>query len=104
MSYRLLTRFLKGRAEVYGAGTLNDARVLVQEHPNADAIALGGSLGGNELDTLPFIREVRATGFRGPIITVSGVSFYQNEMVHVGCSHRSEKHRLAWLLIRLFNL
>jgi len=67
-----------------------------------DVIILDGCIPGDKVNTIEFIRRVRAQGFTKPIIAASSMPEYRMQMMDAGCSHEREKEYApelaSWLL------
>lgn len=67
-----------------------------------DVIILDGCIPGDQVNTIGFIRRVRAQGFTKPIIAASSMPQYRMRMLDAGCSHETEKEYApelaSWLL------
>ena len=83
------------------AGTIDEARMLLQIHPDTFIIAIDGCVPGDELNTLPLIREIVKSGFKGELIAISSDPWYRDEMRLAGCRHECKKSWLSKLVADL---
>lgn len=84
--------------ELFTATTLADAeRQFARIRP--DIVIVDGCVDGGELDTLPFIRAVRASGFTGMLIAASGLPRLRERMVEAGCTHKAAKEKVVQLIV-----
>ncbi len=82
--------------QVIGAISLKEAREAFALHPDVDLIFMDGCLPGEQLNTLPLVREFRKT-YAGPMIASSGRKSYRELLMKEGCSHQGSKSE-AWRL------
>jgi len=70
-----------------------------------DAIVFDGCLYGNDFDTPPLIKKVKAFGFAGPMIAGSSNPRLNIMLMAVGCTHDAGvKERVVGLLYDTLNL
>ncbi len=90
--------------ELIQAYDLLQADIFFSPHSQSiDVVAVDGCVEntGKKFDTEPFIRQVIASGFKGPIIAISGSEDVREDMLRMGCSHECEKHELKQKLAEL---
>lgn len=97
--YAGLTRL--GSVEVLRAYTIETARKILAAHSDIAIITLDGCVPGNELNTLPFIGEILASGFTGELIAASSDDAFRDEMMRAGCGRQSSKSRLLSQIVNL---
>jgi DNA-binding response OmpR family regulator len=89
--------------EALYAGTLKTAREIFNaERGNICVMIVDGYFPG-EGDVDPFVAEVRAAGWSGPIIAASIHSRVNARLLRAGCSHGAQKilaHDLAFTLMK----
>jgi hypothetical protein len=86
------------KRDLFQAYNLEQARKLFVVDPEAfDVVVVDGCVEnvGKTCDTEPFIQEVIASGFKGPIVATSGDEFVRQDMLKMGCTHECEKHELV---------
>lgn len=69
----------------------------------AAAVILDGCIPGNSLNTISFIKSVRADGFTRPVVASSSLREYRRQMLWAGCSHEAEKEQAAELVADLLS-
>lgn len=95
---------LNGNVEIISAKTISEAKQLFQENPNVDAIIMDACVPGEEINTLPLVREFRET-YSGLMIAISTDGDYQKQLVDAGCNDRCKNKRLlAEYLTELLHL
>lgn len=78
--------------EVVAATSLEELDTAFAAHRHQiAAVILDGCMPGDSLNTLGFIRTVRAKGFTKPIVAASSLREYRDAMVAAGCSHQAPK-------------
>lgn len=81
------------------------ASKYIEYRDDLAGIILDGCVPGTRLNTVPFIRDVKAdleTGlFKGFLIAASVDPNFRRQMVAAGCTHESEKLFAADLLLEL---
>ncbi|HLD06220.1 MAG TPA: hypothetical protein VJC16_01640 [Candidatus Nanoarchaeia archaeon] len=101
MWHEMYHRQLDGRIDLISARSAEEAkRVFNARHKKLAAIALGtcAAVQPTTLHLVPLFR----LKFNGPIIAVSTVPGYRQQLMQAGCSHEIDKVYLAQLLLHLF--
>lgn len=100
---RLFCIWLEDYFEVLSAFTIQEAEELVTKHPDIAAVAMDGCVPGDELNTAPLTKKIRA-GFSGPIIAISSVADYRLRLITAGCDYWCEKLELETILKKIFEV
>ena len=86
--------------ELISARTLKEAEAVTEDVSLYDLIFLDGSLGANaELDTLPILAKIKATGFNKPIIAIS--NSHNDKLVRAGADHGVSKDRIINEILKI---
>lgn len=96
---RALKRSLANDYVLLQSLTIEEARRLYQENADIALIVMDGCVPGDEINTLPLVREFRQN-FSGPIIANSGNPDYQQQLLAAGCSHLPENKMFVIKLIK----
>lgn len=96
-------RNLRGKFKVLEAVTVEEARQLFrQHHRHIAGVIMDGRLGGNELNTLDLIKEIRGAGWAGKMVAASTSGHYRKKMLEAGCNAESAKYELSKALPGIF--
>lgn len=75
------------------AFSLDEAEKLFGNHPDITIIVMDACVPGRSPNTHALVKSFRRY-FQGPMIAVSGVPRYQEELMDAGCSHMASKSEL----------
>ncbi len=88
----------EGRANILSAYTVSEAEMLFSEYGSSiDAIVMDACVPGDEPNTIELVREMRRT-FTGPMIAISGMQEYLDDLVKAGCNKVSSKSEVGKVL------
>jgi|SRR3989338_2547224 len=96
-------RELGNKVVLISALSIKEAEEHFTANPDIAAIVMDACVPGDEPTTLPLVRKFRET-FTGPMIAISSVGSYRQELIEAGCDHESEKADLPQKLIEVLGL
>lgn len=99
----IFTEDLEDKVTFLKAFTVDEAEELFTANPDINAAVVDACVPGHSPTTPPLVRKIRET-FTGPMIAVSSIDSYRDELVEAGCSHQCSKEELSKLLPRLLGL
>ncbi len=82
---------LAGLAEITWVNNLYDAEDVFFES-DFDLVVLDACVDEPQPDSLPLLKNIKESGFKGPIIAISTIDNYLWFMRKAGASHPVEKH------------
>lgn len=85
------------------ATSIPEADKMFDDNPDIELIALDGCVPGHQLNTLQLATKF-STDFSGPIIAISGVSQFQEELIRYGCNGKCEKGILHKKILAEFGI
>ena len=94
---------LDGQVLIISALTVQEGERMFMEHPDFCAIVMDACVPGHTPTTLFLTSEIRET-FQGPMIAVSSISEYREELVEAGCNHSCPKEDLSRRLMEILHL
>lgn len=91
---------LHQQTELLQAFSIHEAEKLFASHQNIAIIAVDACVPGSKPNTQNLVRYFRKS-FVGPIIAISNLTRYNEELQQAGCSHAAQKHLLPQLILSL---
>lgn len=101
--HRKFARELGEKVALLKALTLEEGEKLFGANPDICAIVMDACVPGDEPNSQWLVREIRKT-FKGPIIAISSMASYREELLRAGCDHESEKDGLSKKLLEVLGL
>lgn len=99
-----LKKMLGDKISLLSAFTIEGAKKLFEENTDIDAIVIDACVPGEEINTIPLVREFRKE-YNGPMIAISTNGDYQKQLVEAGCNERClNKRQLHECLSELLRL
>jgi DNA-binding response OmpR family regulator len=95
LALELPEQFWGEKIEVLGAFSICEAEDLFGRNPDVDIIAVDACVPGTDINTVPFVRKVRARGYVGPMVAMSSYSENRVLLRRAGCDYESEKEFLV---------
>jgi len=93
--------------EFLHAFTVKEAKRLFNLNPDLVAVVMDACVPGEKPTTLNLARQMRKSGFRGPMIAASSVPLFRDKLRRAGCDLHADKAevpaRLCEVLRRLEN-
>lgn len=87
------------------ATTIEEAVALFRANKaDLSAIVMDGCVPGNNINTEPLTKMIRAEGFKGPMIAVSGVPWFQDRLVKAGCNTKCSKYQVVQRILEVLGV
>lgn len=74
--------------------SIEQAEEQFAANPDIAAIVMDACVPGDSTTTPPLVRKFRET-FTGPMIAISGLGSYRQQLIQAGCDHESDKDPVA---------
>ena len=93
---------LAGKVSVLQAFTLYHGLALFEEHKDElAAIAMDACVPGDRPNSFGLVCKMRLAGFSGPMIAISSLYEYRQELMRAGCDHQCPKDDLPKVLLSI---
>lgn len=96
----IIRRGLGDKVLVIQAFTTEEAETVFQKNPDLALILMDACVPGDRPNTMFLVKKMRKT-FSGPIIAISSLSEYRQELIKAGCDHEVEKAKAAQKVLEL---
>lgn len=84
-----------------GALSVEEAESLFGQHPDVKLIVVDACVPGSQPTTMPFVKKVRAGGYKSTMIAMSSHAEYRRQLLEAGCNEACEK---GYLISKIKNL
>lgn len=102
--YEKISKVLDSKVEVIWADSLEKGKSLFGENPDIDLIIMDACVPGDAPNSMPLIKHILEAGFKNPIIGCSSMSFYTNNLIEAGATHKSDKDKVGKLALELLGI
>jgi DNA-binding response OmpR family regulator len=96
--------YLRSKAEVLQAETLDKGESLFQNNPDIDLIIMDACIPGDSPNAMPLVKKIVDSGYDKPIIACSSESEYTKQLVAAGATHSANKGEVAQMALKLLGL
>lgn len=96
----IIRRGLGDKVLVAQAFTTKEAEDAFEQIPDFDVILMDACVPGDDPNTMWLVEKMRET-FKGPIIAISSVPEYRQELIKAGADHEAEKTEVAAKVLEL---
>ena len=102
--WKLWGHALHPRVRGFVAESLEKAETMLPHLSDFALIVVDACVPGDDPNSMPLVRRIRAEGYRGPIIASSSVEKFRKLLLDAGCSHEVPKEEVPRLVVELLQV